>query len=95
MKHQDLLSHLLGNLASLAGSMNGRDICGLVAGSKDLQNAGMSLGTPEKVSDIFSNNLHAPLFMVHLLRWMIALIFRILQGLMDNARLYLHSNGQR
>ncbi|PSR85250.1 Squamosa promoter-binding-like protein [Actinidia chinensis var. chinensis] len=48
MKHQDLLSHLLGNLASLAGSMNGRDICGLVAGSKDLQNAGMSLGTPEK-----------------------------------------------
>ncbi|XP_057468455.1 LOW QUALITY PROTEIN: squamosa promoter-binding-like protein 1 [Actinidia eriantha] len=48
MKHQDLLSHLLRNLASLAGFMNGRDICGLVAGSQNLQNAGMSLGTPEK-----------------------------------------------
>ncbi|XP_052204479.1 squamosa promoter-binding-like protein 1 isoform X2 [Diospyros lotus] len=48
MKDQDLLSHLLRNLASLAGSNQGRSLSGLLAGSQSLQNAGTSLGTPEK-----------------------------------------------
>uniref|UniRef100_A0A5B7BUB4 Putative squamosa promoter-binding-like protein 12 n=1 Tax=Davidia involucrata TaxID=16924 RepID=A0A5B7BUB4_DAVIN len=44
-KDQDLLSHLLRNLA---GTINGRNISGLLPGSQDLQNAGTSNGTPEK-----------------------------------------------
>lgn len=54
-KDQDLLSHLLRNLASLAGSSNRINIAGLLPGSEDLQTAGTSLGTPEKVSDLISN----------------------------------------
>ncbi|KAA8527982.1 hypothetical protein F0562_035149 [Nyssa sinensis] len=45
---QDLLSHLLRNLASLAGTINGRNISGLLSGSQDWQNAGTSNGTTEK-----------------------------------------------
>ncbi|KAI8003819.1 Squamosa promoter-binding-like protein 12 [Camellia lanceoleosa] len=47
-KDQDMLSHLLRNLTSISGSINGRNISGLLPGSQDLQNATMSLGTPEK-----------------------------------------------
>ncbi|CAL5321483.1 unnamed protein product [Camellia sinensis] len=50
MKDQDhdLLSHLLRNLTSTDGSINGRNISGLLPCFQDLQNAAMSLGTPEK-----------------------------------------------
>ncbi|XP_059632030.1 squamosa promoter-binding-like protein 1 isoform X2 [Cornus florida] len=47
-KDQDLLSHLLRNLASLAGTINGRNIPGLLPSSQDLQNAGTSVVIPEK-----------------------------------------------
>ncbi|GMP76125.1 hypothetical protein CsSME_00032935 [Camellia sinensis var. sinensis] len=49
-KDQDMLSHLLRNLTSISGSINGRNISGLLPGSQDLQKATMSLGTPEKDS---------------------------------------------
>ncbi|XP_028076855.1 squamosa promoter-binding-like protein 12 isoform X1 [Camellia sinensis] len=57
MKDQDhdLLSHLLRNLTSTDGSINGRNISGLLPCFQDLQNAAMSLGTPEKVPDLISN----------------------------------------
>ncbi|XAR56939.1 hypothetical protein NMG60_11024911 [Bertholletia excelsa] len=48
-KDQDILSHLLRNLASLAGTVNGRNSNGL-PGSQDLQKAGTSNGIPEKDS---------------------------------------------
>lgn len=51
-KDQDLLSHLLRNLANLAGSTNSINIAGLLSGSQDMQTAGTSLGNPEKVSDL-------------------------------------------
>ncbi|THG02241.1 hypothetical protein TEA_004586 [Camellia sinensis var. sinensis] len=54
-KDQDMLSHLLRNLTSMSGSINGRNISGLLPGSQDLQKATMSLGTPEKVPDLISN----------------------------------------
>ncbi|CAL5338028.1 unnamed protein product [Camellia sinensis] len=59
-KDQDLLSHLLRNLANLAGSINGNNISGLLPGSQNLQNAGTSLGTPEKVSNLISNSPKHP-----------------------------------
>nr|WMI30913.1 squamosa promter-binding-like protein 12 [Diospyros sp. 'deyangshi'] len=48
MKDQDLLSHLLRNLASLAGSINEINVSSLFPGSQDRQNAGMPLQAPEK-----------------------------------------------
>ncbi|KAL6952972.1 hypothetical protein U1Q18_041380 [Sarracenia purpurea var. burkii] len=54
-KDQDLLSHLLRNLASLAGSGNRGNTDGLLPGSQDMQTTRVSLGTPEKVSDPNAN----------------------------------------
>ncbi|XP_012084190.1 squamosa promoter-binding-like protein 12 isoform X2 [Jatropha curcas] len=54
-KDQDLLSHLLGNLANLAGTTSGRSISGLLQGSQGLVNAGTSVGTPEKVTHKITN----------------------------------------
>lgn len=48
IKDQDLLSHLLRNLSSLAGTVSERNFSGLLAGSQDLQNAGTSIATLEK-----------------------------------------------
>lgn len=42
MKDQDLLSHFLRNLSSLASTINGRDIAGLISGSQGLQQVGTS-----------------------------------------------------
>lgn len=56
-KDQDLLSHILKNLASSGGTINERDIPGLLQGSQDLLNAGTSVGTAEKVPDMVSNGL--------------------------------------
>ncbi|KAI3459169.1 hypothetical protein Pfo_015832 [Paulownia fortunei] len=47
-KDQDLLSHLLRNLSSLAGSTSERNPAGLLPVSQDLQNVGTSLGTAVK-----------------------------------------------
>lgn len=47
-KDQDLLSHLLRSLGSLAGVVNERNLTGLSPGSQDLQNAGTSDVTPVK-----------------------------------------------
>ncbi|XAR56938.1 hypothetical protein NMG60_11024910 [Bertholletia excelsa] len=47
---QDILSHLLRNLASLAGTINGTNSAGLLPDSQDLQKAETSLGTPKKDS---------------------------------------------
>ncbi|XWS53451.1 hypothetical protein CRYUN_Cryun10bG0002500 [Craigia yunnanensis] len=71
-KDQDLLSHLLRSLASLAGSTNGRNISGLLQGSQGVLNAGLLqgsqgvlnagkfLGNLEKVTEVVSNgNEHA------------------------------------
>ncbi|KAL8481186.1 hypothetical protein ACS0TY_027101 [Phlomoides rotata] len=44
-KDQDLLTHLVRNLASLSGTTNDRNHAGLL---QDLQNAGTSLGTDQK-----------------------------------------------
>ncbi|XWS08429.1 hypothetical protein CRYUN_Cryun40dG0001800 [Craigia yunnanensis] len=54
-KDQELLSHLLRSLASLAGSANGRNISGLIQGSQGVVNDGRSLGNLEKVTDVVSN----------------------------------------
>lgn len=45
-KDQDLLTHLVRNLASLSGTTDERNHAGLL---QDLQNAGTSLGTDQKV----------------------------------------------
>ncbi|XP_047332260.1 squamosa promoter-binding-like protein 1 [Impatiens glandulifera] len=42
IKDQDLLSHLLRNLSSLASTINGRDISSLLSGSQGLQQVGTS-----------------------------------------------------
>ncbi|XP_024993790.1 squamosa promoter-binding-like protein 1 isoform X1 [Cynara cardunculus var. scolymus] len=47
-KDQDLLSHLLKNLASLAGTVNDKNSSGLLSGSQCLQDAGTSSAPPEK-----------------------------------------------
>ncbi|KAI3730173.1 hypothetical protein L6452_18850 [Arctium lappa] len=47
-KDQDLLSHLLKNLASLAGTANDKNSSGLLSGSQCLQDAGTSFATPQK-----------------------------------------------
>ncbi|KAK9991981.1 hypothetical protein SO802_026966 [Lithocarpus litseifolius] len=54
-KDQDLLSHLLKNLASLAGTVDGRNISALLEGSQGLLNAGTSNGAPQKVTDVTPN----------------------------------------
>ncbi|XVE82356.1 hypothetical protein DITRI_Ditri15bG0142100 [Diplodiscus trichospermus] len=54
-KDQDLLSHLLRSLASLAGTTNGRNISGLLEGSQGVANAGRSLGNLENVTDVVSS----------------------------------------
>lgn len=51
-KDQDLLSHLLRSLSSLAGMVNERSLTGLSPGSQDLQNAGTSDVTPVKVLNL-------------------------------------------
>ncbi|KAK4265981.1 hypothetical protein QN277_026959 [Acacia crassicarpa] len=53
-KDQDILSHLLRNLASLAGTINGTNIASLLEGSQGLVNAGTS-GTSQKVPNLNSN----------------------------------------
>ncbi|GAB2294188.1 hypothetical protein Dimus_028406 [Dionaea muscipula] len=47
-KDQDLLFHLLKNLASLAGALNESNISGLVQQSEDLQDIGVSAGASQK-----------------------------------------------
>ncbi|XP_047180545.1 squamosa promoter-binding-like protein 12 isoform X1 [Vigna umbellata] len=54
MTSQDVLSHLLRNLASLAGTINGRNIVSLLEGSQDLVKAGTS-GTAQNVPKTNSN----------------------------------------
>ncbi|XVF62361.1 hypothetical protein PTKIN_Ptkin09bG0001500 [Pterospermum kingtungense] len=54
-KDQDLLSHLLRNVANLAGSTNERNISGLLQGSQGVVNDGRSLGYLEKVTDVVPN----------------------------------------
>ncbi|KAG6667860.1 squamosa promoter-binding-like protein 1 [Carya illinoinensis] len=54
-KDQDLLSHLLRNLASLAGTVDGRNISALLEGSQGLLNAGTSTGSSQKVPDVTPN----------------------------------------
>lgn len=49
---QDLLTHLLKNLANLTGSTTERNPTGLLPVSQDSQNAGTSLGTALKVLHI-------------------------------------------
>lgn len=49
-KDQDLLSHLLRNLASLAGATNERNASGLLAAPSDLQNMGISMEAPKEDS---------------------------------------------
>lgn len=49
-KDQDLLSHLLRNLASLAGAANERSTSSLLPAPLDLQNTGTSMETPKEDS---------------------------------------------
>ncbi|KAI4335070.1 hypothetical protein L6164_013751 [Bauhinia variegata] len=53
-RDQDILSHLLRNLASLAGTINGRNIASLLEGSQGLLNAGTS-GAAQNVPNMNSN----------------------------------------
>ncbi|TKY72966.1 Squamosa promoter-binding protein 1 [Spatholobus suberectus] len=54
MRNQDVLSHLLRNLANLAGTINGRNIASLLEGSQDLVKAGTS-GAAQNVPNTNSN----------------------------------------
>ena len=54
MRNQDVLSHLLRNLASLTGTINGRNIVSLLEGSQDLVKAGTS-GAAQNVPNTNSN----------------------------------------
>ncbi|GKV10436.1 hypothetical protein SLEP1_g21797 [Rubroshorea leprosula] len=54
-RDHDLLSHLLGSLASLADPANGRNLSGLIQGSQGTMVAGTSLGNLEKVKDVVPN----------------------------------------
>lgn len=51
-KDQDLLSHLIRSLSSLAGMVTERSLTGLSPGSQDFQNAGTSDVTPVKVLNL-------------------------------------------
>ncbi|KAF7837651.1 squamosa promoter-binding-like protein 1 [Senna tora] len=53
-RDQDILSHLLRNLASLAGTINERNIASLLEGSQGLVNAGTS-GAAQKVPNLNSD----------------------------------------
>ncbi|KAF8376664.1 hypothetical protein HHK36_031669 [Tetracentron sinense] len=55
-KHQDLLAHLLRNLASLAGTFDGRNISSLLQGSQDFLNVGTSFGTSKIVPGLLSDS---------------------------------------
>lgn len=50
-----MLSHLLRNLASIAGSINGGNLSGLLQGSQDMLNAATNVGIQENVSNLISN----------------------------------------
>ncbi|KAJ9181746.1 hypothetical protein P3X46_005806 [Hevea brasiliensis] len=54
-KDQDLLSHLLRNLANIAGTTSGRSISGLLQESQGRVNAGTTFGALEKVPDMITN----------------------------------------
>ncbi|GKU96111.1 hypothetical protein SLEP1_g9382 [Rubroshorea leprosula] len=54
-KDQDLYSHLLRSLASLADSANGRNLSGLIQGSQGMMNVGTSLVDLEKGKDVVPN----------------------------------------
>ncbi|XP_010276543.1 PREDICTED: squamosa promoter-binding-like protein 1 [Nelumbo nucifera] len=55
-KDQDLLSHLLRNLASFAGAVDGRNISGLLQDSQDPLKVGTSVGkSSEKVAPLLTN----------------------------------------
>ncbi|XP_024023478.1 squamosa promoter-binding-like protein 12 isoform X2 [Morus notabilis] len=56
-KDQDLLSHLLKSLASIAGTVDGRNISALLQGSQGLVNAGMSVEASKKPLDMISDGL--------------------------------------
>lgn len=56
---QDLLSHLLKNLATLAGSSNGENLSGLLRESQGLLSTGTSLGKLNKVTDVALNGPEA------------------------------------
>nr|QMV47679.1 squamosa-binding protein-like 39 [Paeonia suffruticosa] len=55
-KDQDLLSHLLQNLASLAGTINATNLSGLLQGSRGLLNAGTEIGSRAEVPNLISND---------------------------------------
>ncbi|XP_058084198.1 squamosa promoter-binding-like protein 1 [Magnolia sinica] len=55
-KDQGLLSHLLRNLASIAGTSDGRNLSGLLQASQDLQKNGTSVGTSSEVVPAFLPN---------------------------------------
>lgn len=60
---QDLLSHLLRNLASLAGSFDARNLSGLLQSSENPQKLGTSAGTSSEAADaLVSNSAPAPGF---------------------------------
>ncbi|XP_068332668.1 squamosa promoter-binding-like protein 1 isoform X1 [Pyrus communis] len=54
-KDQDLLSHLLKNLANLSGTVDGRNMSALLTASQGLLNGGASIQTAQKVPDTVSN----------------------------------------
>ncbi|RDX58628.1 Squamosa promoter-binding-like protein 1, partial [Mucuna pruriens] len=54
MRNQDVLSHLLRNLANLTGTINGRNIVSLLEGAQDLVKAGTS-GAAQNVPNTNSN----------------------------------------
>ncbi|KAF8387706.1 hypothetical protein HHK36_026360 [Tetracentron sinense] len=54
-KDEDLLSHLLRNLASLASTFDGRNLSGLLQESQDMLNVGTSVGTSEMMPSLLSN----------------------------------------
>ncbi|KAM1171290.1 hypothetical protein PS2_021333 [Malus domestica] len=54
-KDQDLLSHLLKNLANLSGTVDGRNMSALLTASQGLLNGGTSIQTAQKVLDTVSN----------------------------------------
>ncbi|XP_077240490.1 squamosa promoter-binding-like protein 12 [Tasmannia lanceolata] len=57
-KDQDLLSHLLRNLASIASTFDGRNLSGLLQGSQDLRKISASVGTSsELIPSLVSNGV--------------------------------------
>ncbi|KAM5568552.1 hypothetical protein ABKV19_016219 [Rosa sericea] len=54
-KDQDLLSHLLKNIANNIGTVDGRNISALLQGSQGLLNGGSSVQTAQKVPDMGFN----------------------------------------